>query len=46
MDTLDKVILGGTAMYLSNEEIFQTRVVEKNEKMSNSLFLCVLEISR
>lgn len=34
------------AMCLSNQEIFQTKVVEKNEKISNSLFLCVLEFSR
>jgi len=34
------------AMCLSNQEIFQTKVAEKNEKMPNSLFMCVLQFSR
>jgi hypothetical protein len=46
MDTLDKVILGGTCYVSIKLKIFKTRVVEKNEKMSNSHFLCVLEFSR
>jgi len=41
MDTLQKVILGGTCYDLTNQEIFQTKAVEKNEKMCNSLFLCL-----
>jgi len=43
MDTLHTVILGGTC-YASIKS--RTKVVEKNEKMSNSLFLCVLEFTR